>query len=128
MSTEALRNRLSKAKLSTSEVVANALLTSTPKLLRRNASVISTRDDGIDPVTHREQLSSARQFPLSLLSALQMQTAVGSVSPIHLAWALEVPIDDLEFPEPNELLAAQASQQLLADRPTAEYWHTRITE
>ena len=128
VSTEALRNRLSKAKLSTSEVVANALSTSTPKLLRRNAGAISTRDDGIDPVTHREQLSSARQFPLSLLSALQMQTAAGSVSPIHLAWALEVPIDDLEFPEPNELLAAQASQQLLADRPSAEYWHTRITE
>lgn len=125
VSTEALRNRVASTRLRLDPVVSDALLSSTPRLLRANLPALGGPGSGIDQVTAREQAASARRFPLALLSALQTQTELGAASPVHLSWALDVPVDDLEFPEPDE--DAPAYERMLADRPSVDYWRAQIT-
>jgi Zn-dependent peptidase ImmA (M78 family)/transcriptional regulator with XRE-family HTH domain len=125
ISTEALRNRLARARIPANSIVTEALRTSTPRLLRTNADAFDDSGQAIDQVAAREQAASARRFPLALLSALQAQIELGAASPTHLSWALDVPVDDIEFPEPDENAAAY--ERVLADRPSADHWRSLIT-
>lgn len=123
VSTESLRNRLASAYVQPNPAVADALQPTTPRLMRANPGALDA-SGGIDQVTAREQAASARRFPLTLLSALQTQTELGAVSPMHLAWALDVPVDDLEFPQPDGDSADY--ERMLADRPGAADWRSLI--
>lgn len=124
VSTEAVRNQLRRAKLVPTEKVARALDRTTPRLLRDHIRAIAG-GEGPDPIIAREQAASARRFPLPLLSALQVQINLGATSPMLLAWALDVPVDDIDFPEPAEDHDS-AYERMLADRPTATYWQSMI--
>jgi len=125
ISTEALRNRLTSAGVQPNSTVTDALRTSTPRLLRANVQAFGDSAELIDQVTAREQAASARRFPVSLLSALQTQTELGAASPLHLSWALDVPVDDIEFPEPDD--DANDYERMMADRPSADQWRPLIT-
>lgn len=125
ISTEALRNRLASAQVRPNQAVTDALRSSTPRLLRANIRALNDSGDGIDQVAAREQAASARRFPLALLSALQTQTELGAASPVHMSWALDVPVDDIEFPEPDE--GAADYERMLADRPSADRWRSLIS-
>ncbi|RYC12484.1 helix-turn-helix domain-containing protein [Nocardioides zhouii] len=125
ISTEAMRNRLASARMQPNPAVTEALRTSTPRLLRANALDLTDAGGGTDQVAAREQAASARRFPLALLSALQTQTELGAASPAHLSWALDVPIDDIEFPEPDE--DAAGYERMVAERPSASRWRSLIT-
>lgn len=125
VSTEALRNRLANANVRLERAATEALAQSTPRLLRGSQGVLNSTRAGVDPIAEREQTTSARRFPLSLLSALRAQTEIGAASPVHLAWALDVPLDDIDFPEPNE--DGRDYEQMLQDRPSLEDWRSMIT-
>lgn len=122
VSTEALRNRLTKSRTQLSREVAEALQVSTPRLLRDNVGVLDEAAVDTGQITAREQAASARRFPLTLLSALQTQTEIGAASPLYLAWALDVPVDDIDFPEPDD--SGDEYERMLADRPSAAEWST----
>lgn len=121
VSTEAVRNQMRRARRTSNPVVTAALAKTTPRLLRDNLSAITDASEG-DPIVQREQLTSARRFPVGLLSALQLQTELGATSPALLAWALDVPVDDLDFPEPDEGDAADHYERMLSERPSTADW------
>uniref|UniRef100_UPI003D919F96 helix-turn-helix domain-containing protein n=1 Tax=Gordonia sp. B7-2 TaxID=3420932 RepID=UPI003D919F96 len=123
VSTEAIRNQLGRGVGEPVEAVAAALRKTTPRLLRDNLATIR-RGTEPDPTVAREQGSSARRVPLSLLSALQHQIDLGAASPELLAWALDVPVDDIDFPGPDDVTASEAYESMLADRPNAADWRT----
>lgn len=102
VSTESLRNRVDTSRIAFDASIAQAINKSTLRLMRDNPTAVPRGDAYGDPVAARERASSARYFPLSLLAALREQTMIGAASPVHLAWALDVPIDDLDFPEPDD--------------------------
>ena len=111
VSTRALQNRLSHLGLETSDAVREALTLSTPRLIRTHSSVIGTTDlDGPTRVADREQRASARRFPLHLVSALTQRVETGVISPTTLAWVLDVPLDDIDFPEPDDDQDAAATR------------------
>lgn len=125
VSSEAARNALRRAKIEPTLEAAAALAKATPRLLRDNVPALANVEDG-DPVIRREQVTSARRFPARLLSALQTQTELGAASPELLAWALDVPVDDLDFPEPDD--SGAGYEAMLADRPSAADWRSLITQ
>ena len=124
VSTEAVRNALRKAKLTASPIVTEALTKATPRLLRDNAAVLRG-DATVDPVITREQAASARRFPAPLLSALQTQIDIGAASPELLAWALDVPVDDIDFPDASD--DNEEYEAMLAGRPSASQWRSMIS-
>ncbi|MBD0022679.1 ImmA/IrrE family metallo-endopeptidase [Gordonia pseudamarae] len=126
VSTEAVRNRLRSTGSQLTEVVAAALEKTTPRLLQDNRAAIGLATEP-DPIVVREQQSSARRVPLTLLSALQHQVDRGSASPELLAWALDVPVDDIDFPEPDDDAAADAYAVMLTDRPTVADLRAMVT-
>ncbi|MGA5541293.1 helix-turn-helix domain-containing protein [Mycobacterium sp. NPDC051198] len=118
VSTRALQNRLSSLKLEPSAAVAAGLTRPTPKLIRAFA-----RDDdvigGEVEVTLREQQASTRLVPALLVDALHKQVDTGNASPEMLAWALDVPVDEIDFPEPDDEALADAHSRAIENRPTA---------
>lgn len=118
VSTKALQNRLKSLKLKHSAAVAEGLKLSTAKLLRSYA-----KDSAVGhelEVTLREQQASTRLVPAVLVGALQHQVEGGSASPELLAWALDVPVDEIDFPEPSDEEAlADVHALMLEDRPSA---------
>lgn len=123
VSTEAVRNQLRRFKRSPNEFVTSALAQSTPKLLRNNRAAI-TGGQGVDPIVGREQAASARRFPVPLLSALQAQIDIGAASPVMMAWALDVPVNDIDFPEASDDIAAY--ERMLEERPSIAEWSPRM--
>ncbi len=122
VSTEAIRIQLRKAKRPLTTPVAEALSKSTPLLMRQNVTALATSGEA-NPIVAREQAASSRRFPVTLLSALQDQIDLGAASPELLAWALDVPVDDIDFPEPIDETASEIAERINADRPTAADWH-----
>lgn len=125
VSTEAIRNQLRKAKRPLTTPVMEALSKSTPLLLRQNVTALASSGEA-NPIVAREQAASSRRFPLALLSALQDQIHIGAASPELLAWALDVPVDDIDFPEPLDETATAIAERINADRPTAADWRAII--
>lgn len=111
ISTKALAIRLADLNIATSDQVTELLDQSTPRLLR---SVIDPEE-----LAERQQESAARRFPLGLVADLTHLVEDGHASPEVLAWLLDVPIDDIDFPEPDEDAESEAYERTLADRPSA---------
>lgn len=120
VSTEAVRNQLRVAKRTPNTRVATALAKTTPRLLRDNLAAIAG-SAARDLIVQRAQVTSARRFPVGLLSELQKQTELGAAPPELLAWALNVPVDDLDFPEHDENVAADNYAHMIADRPVVDW-------
>lgn len=117
VSTEALKNRLASLRLKPSAEVGAALTRSTPRLSRAFAADIELIG-GEKAVTLREQQASTRLVPSTLVEALHRQVEAGNASPEFLAWALAVPVDEIDFPEPDEVAIAENYSRMLEDRPT----------
>lgn len=121
VSTAAIRNQLTKTRIDPTAKVEHALQKTTPRLVRDNAATIAP-GIGSEAIVQREQSASARRFPLKLLAALQTQTELGAVSPELLAWTLDVPVDDIEFPEVED----DSYERMLTSRPSASDWQAVI--
>lgn len=115
VSTKALKNRLDWLRIQPAPGIASALQESTPKLIRAQAEAVG----GTEKVTVRQQDSSARLFPSFVVDALQRRVDAGAASPELLAWALDVPVDEVDFPSPDDEQLADAYARRLEDRPSA---------
>lgn len=123
VSTQALQNRLANLGITPSAVVATLLGRSTLHVLRdHHRRLLSTgnRSYDLDPITTREQQSTSRRFPVTLLAALQERVESGHAHPGLLAWALNVPIDDIEFPESDEDEAATRYRDEIVNLPNSQ--------
>lgn len=96
ISTEALRRRANALGLVMSPPVADAVLLSTQKLLRRHWTGARYGD----PITQRMTEAGGRRFPSWLKAAHLEQIAAGAIGKGTLAWMLEVSADALEVDEP----------------------------
>lgn len=126
VSVEALRNRLRELHIRAGAVVEAALKQSTQRLLRPHAKLIADSDADVDPIVERETESTGRRFPLHVLSDLSQRVGAGLADPYVLAWAMGVPVDEIDFPEPDDDLASAEYEQLLAARPSAVEWAERL--
>ncbi|NKY49685.1 helix-turn-helix domain-containing protein [Nocardia vermiculata] len=114
VSTAALKNRLDVLRVQVSSRVAAAMQESTPRLIRAHADAPAC----VQSVIVRQQRSSARRFPSTVVDALQSRVEIGAASPRDLAWVLDVPIDEIDFPEPDDEQLAEAYAERLQDRPS----------
>lgn len=121
VSTEVLRHRLKELRVQVADQVGEWLRQPTQRLLRLHVDVLADRGWG-DPIADRERDSSARRFPLGLLTGLADRVAQGAADPAILAWALDVPVDEIEFPEPDDETTAAAYETMLGGRATAADW------
>ncbi|WP_459981634.1 ImmA/IrrE family metallo-endopeptidase [Nocardioides sp. AN3] len=126
VSTEVLRRRLRDLRLPVDEDIREALGQPTQRLLRSHVDSLGGGEWG-DPIANRERDSSARRFPLGLLSALAGRVEQGVADPRVLAWALDVPIDEIDFPEPDDG-AGDAYVEVLATRSSAAEWAQAFRE
>ncbi|MFD6389859.1 helix-turn-helix domain-containing protein [Nocardia sp. NPDC060259] len=118
VSTKALKKRLAVLRIQPSTEVASALKQSTPTLIRAHATGDRMIGDRTY-VTLRQQASSARELPSLLVEALQRRVEQGAISPEYLAWALDVPVDEIDFPELEDADESTAFyQQALERRPS----------
>ncbi len=119
VSTMALKKRLASLGVVVSAEVVAALKRTTPSLIRANAGEDQGVIGGAKQLIVRQQQSAARVFPSALVDALQRRVEAGAASPEHLAWVLDVPVDEIDFPEPdddNEFV--DAYERVLAARPS----------
>lgn len=115
VSTQALRTRLANLAIETTPAILAALDRTTPALLRDFGNAISSEE-----VADRQQAASVRRFPLGLLDSLTSAVGSGTVAPEELAWALDVPVDEIDFPDQDDASAVRAYDRMLADRPSLE--------
>ncbi|SHT65365.1 Domain of uncharacterised function (DUF955) [Mycobacteroides abscessus subsp. abscessus] len=120
VSTHALRNRLDALEIKPSAAVEEALNGSTPRLIRAYAGAEWMIGDEA-AVTLREQQASTRLVPPVLVDALHQQVEAGNASPEFLAWALAVPVDEIDFPEPDDADFAASYAARLENQPTTAY-------
>ncbi len=119
VSTMALKNRLASLGVLVSAEVVAALKRTTPSLIRANAGEDQGVIGGAKQLIVRQQQSAARVFPSALVDALQRRVEAGAASPEHLAWVLDVPVDEIDFPEPDDDSEfVDAYEQVLAARPS----------
>ena len=126
VSVEALRNRLRELHIKPGAVVEASLKQTTQRLLRPHVLTIAGSDADVDPLVERETESTGRKFPLHVLSDLSQRVGAGQADPYVLAWAMGVPVDEIDFPEPDEDLASTEYEELLAARPSAHEWAERL--
>lgn len=122
VSTEALRTRLRKLRLKPGAGLTNSLEQPTQHLLRRHLSSLAGSSAGVDAVVEREAESTGRRFPIRLISDLSQRVRTGQADPGALAWVLNVPIDEIDFPEPDDEAPFREYEDQLAARPTAAAW------
>ncbi|MFD3593192.1 helix-turn-helix domain-containing protein [Nocardia sp. NPDC058640] len=102
VSTVAVKKRLAALGIQPSAEVSGALERATPAVVRADAVGGQSTFEVRRSVVLRQQGSSARAVPPILIEALQHRVEAGGVSPEHLAWALDVAVDEIDFPEPDE--------------------------
>ncbi|WP_433525940.1 ImmA/IrrE family metallo-endopeptidase [Nocardia pseudovaccinii] len=119
VSTMALGKRLASLGVLVSAEVVAALKRTTPSLIRANSGEDQGVIGGAKQLIVRQQQSAARVFPSALVDALQRRVEAGAASPEHLAWVLDVPVDEIDFPEPDDDSEfVDAYERVLAARPS----------
>lgn len=118
VSSDALGRRLTHLGISLSPELNEALTWPTKRLIRQQLHRFDASKAKGDPITMRERDAAARRLPLLLQSALTEQVERGLANPELLAWVLDIPVDDVDFPEPSEAAVAAAYAGMVADRPT----------
>lgn len=118
VSTIALRNRLSTLNIQPSREAAEALRQVTPVAARAH----TLDESGFElrrAVVLRQRESSTRVVPSILIDALQQRVETGAASPEFLSWALDVSVDEIDFPDQDDDRdLARARAQGLDDRPS----------
>ena len=102
VSTQVMRHRIRELNLQVSEDVREAANETTPQLMRAHLGLIWEHvKSHNDPIWERENATTGRQFPEHLVAALTRRVEAGQADPNILAWVREVPVDDLDWPEPD---------------------------
>ncbi|MGL5830159.1 MAG: helix-turn-helix domain-containing protein [Angustibacter sp.] len=129
VSTQALRVRLATLKITPSAAVAAGLHLSTTELLREWGPGEQPGDSAVHAhhIARRTIPSAQRRLPEDLLTALSQRVATGHAPPQDLAWALDIPLDDVDYPEPSETALRQSYQMSLTDRPNPTDWESLPT-
>lgn len=109
VSTDALWIRLETLGLAVSAQVSEGLGVTTFALLRRYLPVPG---DEADPITRRRGRSAARWVPSQLASRLERAVMDGKAPPESLAFALGVPVEDLEVGEDPVALGDEEAELL----------------
>lgn len=97
ISTQALAVRLRSLGLTPGFEIAEALNLKTPTFLRRHW----VRPPGPDPITVRMERAAERRVPTELTSLLEERVAQGLAPVESLAYALDVPANELEVELPS---------------------------
>lgn len=92
VSTDALKRRLKSLRINPGEDIKYALEQKTVSFLRGNLLSI-----GANEIAERSEASARRRVPASLITALESGVADGRVPPESLAYALDVPVSDLDL-------------------------------
>jgi len=102
VSTAAMRTRFERLDIIFSDDVRDAIQEPTPKLMRAYVGLIrhQAHSHG-DPIWERENATTGRRFPEHVVTALTERVESGKADPHVLAWVREVPVDDLDWPEPD---------------------------
>ncbi|WCC79589.1 ImmA/IrrE family metallo-endopeptidase [Cutibacterium equinum] len=98
ISNDALSNRLGFLGITPCGGVENALTENTFAFLRHHWAGC---DVSPDPITRRRDAASTRMLPATLLSDLEHAVVTGRAPAESLAWAMDVPVEDLGLAEPN---------------------------
>lgn len=102
VSTHVMRTRFRQLDIEVSTAVREALQFTTPQLMRAHVAAIRSHTPSHgDPIWERENATTGRQFPEHVVTALTERVEAGTADPHILAWVREVPVDDLEWPEPD---------------------------
>lgn len=102
VSTHVMRTRFRQLDIAVSDAVRDALRLTTPQLMRAHVDEIRSHTPSHgDPIWERENATTGRQFPAHVVAALTERVEAGSADPHILAWVREVPVDDLDWPEPD---------------------------
>ncbi|MCX4093195.1 helix-turn-helix domain-containing protein [Nocardia sp. alder85J] len=119
VSTKALGIRLGSLGVPVSTEVVAALKRGTLDLMRANAGEDRNPIGSVKQLIVRQQQSATRTFPAALVDALQKRVGAGAASPEHLAWMLDVPVDEIDYPEPDDGIEPDNYERMSAGRPTA---------
>jgi len=98
VSTKAFGTRLTFLRVPASERITTALEDSTFAVLRRYGREFGGRT----AVAQRQQRSAQRRLPVGMLAELTERVESGAEMPELLAWALDVDLDDVDFPAPED--------------------------
>lgn len=97
ISTHALAVRLRSLRITPNDEIAAALALKTQSMLRRHWD----RPSGPDPITQRMEHAAERRVPTELTSRLE-ESVLGGIAPAEsLAYALGVPVTELEVELPS---------------------------
>lgn len=119
VSTAAMKHRLATMRIHPPSEVVAALKQATPITIRVHTADEPESFEVRRAVVLRQQESSTRAVPPILVDALQQRVEDGAISPEHLAWILDVSVDEIDFPEPNDDEdLARAHEQGFGDRPS----------
>lgn len=119
VSTAAMKHRLATMRIHPPSEVVAALKQATPITIRVHTADEPESFEVRRAVVLRQQESSTRAVPSILVDALQQRVEDGAISPEHLAWILDVSVDEIDFPEPNDDEdLARAHEQGFGDRPS----------
>lgn len=115
VSASALHARLAFLRITVDEEADAALVgMTTPRLL-------STYGVGLRPrIADRKQRANARRMPVTLLTALTERVEGGDADPQLLAWALDVPVDEVDFPEADDAATAEHYRLGAGMKPDAD--------
>ena len=108
VSTTAVRNRIDSLKKPAPHELRDALTLSTIKFLRTYSETWDPHEVGARSIAERKQAASARRFPPELIAALETRVEAGDTDPRTLAWVLDVPVEDIDFPEITETMNESA--------------------
>lgn len=114
VSSAAVATRLTRLDITPCDEMADALTQKTCTLLRHHWA---GRDAQPDPITHRRDAAATRKIPNALLSALGNAVDAGRAPAESLAWAMDVPVEDLELPDHDHEPDEAAMSELLSELP-----------
>ncbi len=120
VSREAVQKRLAYLRINPSREVAEALGGfSTPKLLRDHADVLADGYSGKGAIGERQQEALARRWPAEVIAELTARVESGEADPWFAAQVLDVPVDELDYPEPpTEEEAAARYAEMVGGGPS----------
>lgn len=99
VSTEALRNRINNLGQTMGTATEELLELNTFKLLRTHWG---GRHRKPDQITARRERAAARTIPPELVTRLEARVAEGTAPPESLAFALDVPVDEVDAAMPSD--------------------------
>ncbi|MDO5504601.1 MAG: XRE family transcriptional regulator [Actinomycetia bacterium] len=118
VSTLALRNRLTSMRLGAAAV--DSLEQATQKYLRAHLPPVATGSPRVS-MAQRERQAAERRYPAALHEDLRARVEEGEADPALLAWLLDTPVSEVDFPASDEEAAAAAYADMVRASSAADW-------